>query len=807
MPGPAWPASPPPGAWPPDAWMIRASDRAAGRGQVFGSPLRRKEDHRFLIGAGRYVEDLRLPGLVHLAVVRSPHAHARIAGVDARPALALPGVLAVYTVREAPELAGPVPPLFAETAFRPHTHPIMAGDRARHVGEAVALVVAQDPYVAADAVDHVAVDYGPLPVASRPVLPPVESTAVVHEGWPDNLAGSTRSAVGDVARGFAAAHAVVEACLHYPRVTGMPMETRGVLAAPDAETGRLIVWTSTQVPFNVRSAVAAALGLAEDSVRVIAPDVGGGFGIKGHVYPEDVMVPAVARRLGRPVRWIETRREHLLTASGDRDQTHWAKLGVAGDGNIMALETTFVRDHGAYPTLGDAITRNTINHLIGPYRVPSYRAIGHNVVTNRTFNAAYRGAGRPEAAFVLDRLLDRAARRIGLDPAELRRRNLVRSNEMPFTTGLTYRDGVPITYDPSDYVAAFDETLRRLDYAGWRREQIARRGGPRPVGIGVSAYVEGTGIGPFEGAEVKVDPGGVVLVDIGVSSQGQAHETTLAQIAADKLAVPVEAVVVRGGDTDRVGFGMGTIASRVAAVAGPAVARSAHEVARKARLVAAEMFECAPDDVVLAGGHVSVRGAPARRLPLGEVARAAVRSRAAAQAGGPGLGACVFFYPPTVTWAFGVQAAVVEVDVETGDLAVLKLAVVHDCGRPINPLVVEGQLHGGVAQGLGSALMEEVIHDENGQLLTGALTEYAIPRADQVPPIDLVHVEFPSAMNELGIKGVGESGVISPGAVIAGAVEDALADYGVEVDRLPVTPARVFALLRAAGRWSRSPAS
>jgi aerobic carbon-monoxide dehydrogenase large subunit len=783
--------------------VIRASDETAAAGRLFGTPLRRKEDHRFLIGAGRYVEDLHPPGLVHLAVVRSPHAHAVIVGVDARPALALPGVLAVYTVCEAPELGGSVPPLFAEPAFRPHIHPIMAGDRARHAGEAVALVVAQDPYVAADAVEHVLVEYRPLPVAARPVMPPGESPAVVHERWPDNLAGSTESAVGDVVKGFAGAHAVVETCLHYPRVTGMPMETRGVLAAPDAETGRLIVWSSTQVPFNVRSAVSAALGLAEDSVRVIAPDVGGGFGIKGHVYPEDVIVPAVARRLGRPVRWIETRREHLLTASGDRDQTHRARLGVAADGTIMALETSFIRDHGAYPTLGDAITRNTINHLVGPYRVPSYRAIGHNIVTNKTFNAAYRGAGRPEAAFVLDRLLDRAARRIGLDPAELRRHNLVRSHEMPFATGLTYRDGVPITYDPGDYLAAFDETLRRLDYAGWRRQQAALRRGPRPIGIGLSAYVEGTGIGPFEGAHVKVDAGGVVFVDIGVSSQGQAHETTLAQIAADQLAVPVEQVVVRGGDTDRVGFGMGTIASRVATVAGPAVARSAHEVARKAQLVAAEMFECAPDDVVLAGGHLTVRGAPARRLPLGEVARAAVRSRAAARAGGPGLGACVFFYPSTVTWAFGVQAAVVEVDIETGDVAVLKLALVHDCGRPINPLVVEGQLHGGIAQGLGSALVEEVIHDESGQLLTGALTEYAIPRAAQVPPIDLVHVEFPSAMNELGIKGVGESGVISPGAVIAGAVEDALAESGVEVDRLPVTPARVFALLRAAGQQPR----
>jgi len=373
---------------------------------------------------------------------------------------------------------------------------------------------------------------------------------------------------------------------------------------------------------------------------------------------------------------------------------------------------------------------------------------------------------------------------------------LIRREEMPFATGLTYRDGSRIVYDPADYVAAFDGVLARLDYAGWRKEQAARRGSARPIGIGLCAYVEGTGIGPFEGADVRVDPAGIVYVDVGVGAQGQAHETTLAQICADQLGLPLEQVIVRGGDTDRVGFGMGTIASRVAAVAGPAVARAAGEVARKARLVAAEMFECAAEDVLVADGHVAVRGAPDRRVPLGHVARAAVRSRALAAAGGPGLGACAFFYPDSVTWAFGGQAAVVEVDLDTCALSVLKLAVVHDCGKPINPMVVEGQVHGGTAQGLGSALLEEVVHDAAGQLLTGSLMDYAVPRADQIPPMDLVHVEFPSAVNELGIKGVGESGVIAPGAVVANAVEDALTTYGVQIDRLPVTPGRVFEALR-----------
>jgi carbon-monoxide dehydrogenase large subunit len=625
----------------------------------------------------------------------------------------------------------------------------------------------------------------------------------VHDAWPENLIAVTASETGRGARGFDEAEVIVEARLAYPRVGGMPMEPRGVLAAVDAVTGVLMVWCSTQVPFAVRAGIAASLALAEERIRVIVPEVGGGFGVKGHVYPEDILVPAVARRLGRPVKWVETRHEHFLSAAADRDQVHEARIGVKRDGALVAIETAFTRDHGAYPTLGEAITLNTINHLPGPYRVPHYRAVGKNVVTHKTFVAAYRGAGRPEAAFVLDRLLDRAARRIGVDPAALRRRNMIRRSEMPFPTGLTYRDGAPIVYDPADYVAAFDEALHRLDYEGWRAEQSRRRGSPWPVGIGLSAYVEGTGIGPFEGADVRVDPGGTVFVHVGVSAQGQAHETTLAQICADELGVPVDSVVVRGGDTQLVGYGMGTIASRVAAVAGPAVARSAAEVAAKARLVAAELFECAPQDIQLAEGRALVKGMPDRSVPLATVARAAVRSRALAKTSGPGLSACAFFYPDTVTWAFGVQGIALEVDLETCAVRLLAHVAMHDCGRAINPMVVEGQVHGGVAQGIGSALMEELLHDGAGQLLTGTFMDYALPRADQMSPLVVGHRDFPSAINPLGIKGVGESGIIAPAAAIANAVEDALADYGVEVDRVPVTSARIFEMVRAAERSRR----
>jgi aerobic carbon-monoxide dehydrogenase large subunit len=735
--------------------------------------------------------------MLSMAVVRSPHAHARIVGIAAAAARRLAGVVAVLTRADLPECAGSVPPLVPAPEFHRYDHPVLAAERVMHLGEGVAVVVAESAYIAADAVDRVAVEYEPLPVAASPGSALAPNAPRVHEGWPDNLAGISESGTGDAKTAFGRADVIVEMHLDYPRVAGMPLEGRGVLASYDGATGLLTVWLSTQVPFAVRSGIAAVLGMAEEHVRVIAPEVGGGFGVKGHVYPEDILVPAVARRLGRPVKWIETRREHFLTAAADRDQAHRARLGVSRDGAIVALETEFTRDHGAHTTLGEAITYNTINHLVGPYRVPHYRAVGRNVVTHKTFIAAYRGAGRPEANFVLDRLLDRAARGVGMDPAALRRQNLVRFEEMPWRTGLTYRDGVSIAYDPGDYVRMFDVTLERLDYAGWRAEQARRRGTSKPIGLGVSAYVEGTGIGPYEGANVRVDPNGTVFVDIGVSSQGQAHETTLAQICADELSVPIEQIVIRGGDTQLLGYGLGTIASRVAAVAGPAVARAAKETAQKARVVAASLFECAPEDVVLEEGRVMVAGVPSKSLPLATVAKAAVRTRALADAGGPGLNACAFHYPGTVAWAFGVHAVALEVDVETCALRLLKYVAAHDCGRPINPMIVEGQIHGGLAQGIGTALGEELIYDEAGQLLTGTFMDYPMPRAGDMPPLSIEHLDFPSPINELGIKGVGESGVVSPAAVIGGAVEDALWERGVRVTRVPLTSARIFELLQA----------
>ena len=769
-----------------------------------GLSVKRREDRRLLTGRGRYVDDVRLPHLCHAAIVRSPHAHARIVGVDARRATALPGVLAVLTIADLPECAAAVPSLVTSTRFRPYVQPAIAGPKVRHAGEAVAVVVADDVYRAADAAEVVDVRYAVLPAVATVEAALAKGAARVFDEWPDNVAGPSAGAVGDVTRGFAQAHVVVEARLSVPRVAAMPIEPRGVVAQPDAPDGRLTVWASTQMPFAVRAAVAAALDLAEEQVRVIAPDVGGGFGAKGHVYPEDVLIPAVARRLGRAVKWIETRREHFLATAPDRDQHHQLRLGVASDGAIAAIETTFTRDGGAYPVLGDVITLNTINHLPGPYRVAHLKGSAVNVVTHKTFTGAYRGAGRPEVAYVLDRLLDRAARRLGMDPAELRRRNLIRFDEMPYTTGLRYRDGIPIVYDPADYPAAFDRLLARFGYDEWRAAQKGRRASPRPIGIGLSAYLEGTGIGPFEGADVRIDPSGMVYLQIGVSSQGQSHETTLAQVCAAELGVDTERVVVVGGDTAVLGYGNGTIASRVAAVAGPAVARTSREVARKARLVAGELLECAPTDVVFADGRAHVAGMAGRSIELGELARGSLRSPTLLLEGAPGLHACAFFRPETVTWAFGAHACALEVDVETGAVRLLRYAAVHDCGRPLNPMVVEGQLHGGIVQGIGAALGEELIYDGGGQLLTGSLMDYGVPKADEVPPLDVVALDFPSTRNEMGIKGVGESGIISPVPAIANAVEDALADRDVAIERVPLTAASVWEALRSAQRPSGS---
>jgi aerobic carbon-monoxide dehydrogenase large subunit len=757
---------------------------------MIGESPKSKDAVRYLRGQGRYVDDLTRPGLVHLGVVRSVHAHAGIAAVDGKAARAIPGVLAVWSATDVPAL-GIASGGGKDRAF---VVPLLAGERARYVGEPVAAVVAETPALVADALAAVRVEYAPLP-------PLVGADAArraptrVHTEWPDNVAVQARGAIGepDLARPGVT---VVRERFRHQRLAAMPIECRGALADYDEEAGLLTVWASIQSPYSQRDVIARVLELPAERVRVIVPDVGGAFGPKGQVYADEVLVALAAFRLGRPVKWSETRREHVQSVGHDREQQHEAAIAFETDGTIAAIEDRFLADVGAYPVMGNGLTANTVNHLPGPYRVRHYRGHGDSIVTTTMFNAAYRAAGRPEANFVMERLMDLGARRLGIDPADVRRRNLIRAADMPYRPGLTYKDGVAVSYDPGDYPAAFERLLSAFGYDEWRKRQMATAGSPRPVGIGIACYAQGTGLGPFEGATVRVDPRGKVYVLIGVAAQGQAHSTTLAQIAAGELGASLDDVIVQGGDTALMPYGMGTGGSRVMANAGPAVARTAAQVRERAAIVAAEIFECAPTDVRFEGSRAFVAGVPDRTLPLGRLAQAAVRSKTlAAKSGEPGLNACTWFYPDTVTWAFGGQVCAVEVDVDTCAVRLLRHVVLHDPGRAINPAIVEGQLHGGAAQALGAALMEEVIYDAQGQLLSGSLMDYALPKADDLPWLDVVLDEHPSVVNPLGVKGVGESGCIAGASAVANAVEDALADRGVVVRELPITPARLFALL------------
>jgi carbon-monoxide dehydrogenase large subunit len=761
---------------------------------LIGSSPRLTADQRFVRGTGRFLDDLAPSGVLHLGVVRSVHAHARIRSVDVAAVRGRPGVIAAWTAADLHGVAPTMPTVYGGTTKgRPWAIPVLARDVVRYVGEPVAVVIADDIYHVADALDAVTVDYEPL-AALAGAAEAQRAATTVHADWPDNVALGVKGGMGDVDKALGDADVVVHERLRHARLAAVPIETRGVVAYSEGPT--LVVWSSTQSPYSLRDVVATALGLPAEQVRVLIPDVGGGFGPKGAIYPEEVLVAAAARRLARPVKWVESRRESFLAMGHDREQDHEVRVGFRRDGTIVAIDGTFVADVGAYPAQGDGLTANTVNHLCSPYRVQHYRNAGTSIVTNKTLNAAYRAAGRPEATFVMERLMDIGARRLGLDPVDVRRRNLIRAAEMPYKPGLTYKDGVPINYDPGDFPAAFERLLARFGYEDWRKRQAGQRGTTRRLGIGVACYLQGTGLGPYESATVRVDPSGKVYVLIGVVAQGQGHATTLAQIAAAELGARFDDVTVVSGDTALVPYGMGTGGSRVTANAGPAVAQTAREVRAKAARVAAEMLECAPDDIRIEDGRVHVAGLPTKSLPLGRVAHAAVKSKALKPLGEPGLNACTYFYPDTVTWAFGANAAAVEVDAETLAVRVLHYVATHDPGRAINPVIVEGQLQGGLVQGIGAGLMEAVVYDADGQMLTASLMDYAIPKAADVPWIDVILDEHPSVINDLGIKGVGESGCIAPAAVIANAIEDALADLGVTVHEVPVTPARLFASLK-----------
>jgi aerobic carbon-monoxide dehydrogenase large subunit len=761
-----------------------------------GHPVRRREDVRFLTGRGRYVSDLPLAAALHVAIVRSPHAHARIVGVSVGAARARSGVRGVFALDDLPELRGALPPpAVPAVAVKPYRQSALAEDVVRFAGEPVAAVVATDPYAASDAADAVRVEYDPLPAVLDPDCAVAADAPCVHPHWMTNVAATVGLETGAVDAALGSAPVVVTGHFRCGRVTALPLEPRAVAARWDPVVPALEIWSSTQMPYAVRQRAAEALGLPLEAVRVIAPDVGGGFGTKGPVYPEDLIVAALARRLGATVRWCDTRRDSFLSTAHAGDQLHTARLALDRDGHILALTDDFLVDAGAYLPRGAVVANVTATHLVGLYRLPAFRCRGRIVVTHKVPSAPYRGAGRTQAVFVAERLVDLAARALGLDPAELRRRNLIGAGAMPYRRLLPYRDGMPIVHDSGDYPALLETALTRAGYAAFRERQAAARRQGRRLGIGLAAYNEATGIGPHEGARVAVDAGGIVRVTVGVPSQGQGHETTLAQICAARLGVPLESVAVTAGDTASFPISSGTYASRVTVVVGNAVARASAVVGERIRLVASRALECAPEDVVMNHGRLHVRGAPAPAVDLAALHALSHRPDVVRDLGEAGLDATRYHSPDSVTWAAGVHVATVEVDGDTGAVTVLSYHAVHDAGHEVNPLVVAGQTQGGAVQGIGMALSEEIVYDEGGQAVTGTLMDYALARADGVPGIDVTSVDSPSPLNALGVKGTGEGSAVPGPAAIANAVADALGGRA-HLTRIPLRAEAVLAALR-----------
>ena len=773
--------------------------------KFFGAAVKRREDPRFLRGEGRFIDDVTLPGLLQAAFLRSPHAHARIVRIDAAAAAASPGVVRVLTFKDLERwmkplpLFGAVPPgLAAVVKFEIRQAPqwALCRDRVRYVGEIVAMVVADSAERAEDAVDLIEVEWDLLPPVVDMTRAAEPGATLIHPEWGSNVGIGFTHSIGDADRAFAQADATVAETFNIQRYVGMPLEGRGVVAAWDRRDGTMTTWNSTQVSHFVQQGLTGALGLPPHKIRVIAPDLGGGFGTKASGYAEDALVPIAARILGRPVKWIESRREHMSGAAHARHQVHAISLAARRDGTILAVRDRIWLDLGAYNVWGVVLPYNTVAHLIGPHRIKNMRVDVEAVVTNKTPNAPYRGAGRPETVFAMDRIVDCLARELRMDPAEIRRRNYIRPDELPYDFGMPYRDGNPLVYDTGDFPDALEKALEAAGYEQFRAEQALLRARGVHRGMGISGYVEGTAIGPYEGATVKLDLAGRVLVATGAINSGQGHETSFAQIAADALGVPLDWVTVIGGDTAAVPFGVGTFASRSAVTAGNSIADACREVRTKLARAAAALLEAGPDDIEIEDGRVFVKGAPSSAVDIARVVQASIPTFAKPGVASPDFEASAYHHVPTVTYASAVHVAQVEVDTATGRVILLRYIVAHDCGRVINPIIVEGQVHGGVAQGVGGALFEEMVYDETGQLLTGSLMDYAVPKADDLPLIETVHLEFPSPRNPLGVKGLGEGGAISPPAAIANAIEDALAPFGVRITETPVTAARIVALLQ-----------
>ncbi len=741
------------------------------------------------------------------AFLRSDYAHARLRRLDADAARALPGVAAVYTAEDLGDLNRPgpllvAPPPIEGLVFHTRTQRPLATGKVRHAGEALAVVVAESRYLAEDALEAIAVDLEPLDAVVDLEAALEAGAPRVHDDLDGNLAAHVVQQKGDYAAARAQADVLVRRRFAYDRGTAAALENRGIVADWDERSRQLTVWDTTQAPIPVRGALAALLGLAESQVQVIAPFIGGGFGPKIMFYPEEILIPWIALRLRRPVKWIEDRQENFFATTHERGQLHEAELALTNEGAILGVRDVFLHDTGAYDPYGLTVPINSQCTLLGPYDVPHYYSEFRVVFTNKTIVTPYRGAGRQHGVFVMERLLDAAAKQLGLDRLQIRRRNYLPPEAFPHDHQIIYQDFAPLVYDSGNYAPALERAAEMIGYERFVAEEQPRlRAEGRRVGVGVVSYIEGTGIGPYEGARVTVEPGGTVSVATGVGTQGQGHFTVFAQIVADAVGVDVEKVHVVTGDTSAFHWGTGTFASRGAVVAGNACQAAAVAVREKILKLASERLEVAEEDLELEGGRVFVRGAPQRGMDLGKLALAANPLRGAVRPGTePGLEATAYFGPERGATASGVHAMILEVDPQTMLVEILRYVVVHDCGRVINPMILEGQMHGGVAQGIGGAFYEQLVYDAQGQLRNASFMDYLLPTATDVPFIETDHLETPSPLNPLGVKGAGEAGAIPVGALFAQALEDALFDYDLDVCEMPLSPNRLFELLETAAK-------
>lgn len=770
--------------------------------------MRRKEDQRLLTGRGRYLDDLPCPAALHAAFLRSPYAHARIVDLDLGGCRGA-GAVDAYKAEDLGDLWQPFPTPVPHPDLRGHNWVPLARAKVKFVGEPVAVAVAESRAAAEDALEAIRAEYEILPVAHHPSQALEPGAPLVHDELDDNLAIRLEANIGDADKALAEAPRVESLRLEIQRGGGGSMECRGVLAQYDPLYDKLVVHSSTQIPHFVRQKLAFLLRRTPESIDVIATDVGGGFGPKATVYPEEFMIPWLAMKLEQPVKWTEDRMEYIQTGVQEREQIHQVTVGFDDEGRILALKDEAVVDLGAYPAWGIVTPILTLMAIPGPYKIKHFSGEMNVAYTHRVAVAPVRGAGRPQATFVIERTVDHIARMLGLDRAEVRLRNFVQPDEFPYEVGLPTREGV-MTYDSGNYPELFRKVLDKAGYESLAKKNPRDAGASSKTltGIGLSFNVEETGAGPFEGARIRVESDGRVIVSTGACSQGQGHETIFSQVAADALGISPDDVTVIAGDTRQITYGIGTLASRSSVTACSAIVQAAHTLQEKALALGAEYFEAGREDLELGEGRVFVKGSPDRSVGLGELASFSLGASPGIilpPGMKPGLEAEEYFAPEKAAYSAGAHVAVVEVDPDTGFVRILRYVAGHDCGKVINPLLIDGQIRGGVVHGIGDTFIEEVAFDENGQPLASSFLDYLLPLATDAPEVETVHLETPCPHNLVGVKGAGESGTIAALAAVISAVEDALQPLGIQIHESPVTPARLHALIR--GAVDRSSAS